>query len=219
MLSFEKKVCFHVFEALLIAAAFTALVATIIHKKGQQRPSRKQRRIHRITQEHTPARLLEPSPESHARPFEADSAEAPSSSRVIKGPAYVIDGDSLVINKTQVRLHGIDAPEINHPYGKKAKWAMVTLCKGQTISAEILAEDDHGRTVARCRLADGRDLSAELVKLGLAIDWPKFSGGEYRALEVDDARRKMWLADARQKGRMYVWKRFEARQAAQKGES
>ena len=207
MLLLEKKVCFHVFEALLIAAAFSALVATIIHKKGQQRPSRKQRHIRRIIQEHRPA------------PFEADSAEAPSSSRTIKGPAYVIDGDSLVINKTQVRLHGIDAPEINHPYGKKAKWAMVTLCKGQTISAEILAEDDHGRTVARCRLADGRDLSAELVKLGLAIDWPKFSGGEYRALEVDDARRKMWLADARQKGRMYVWKRFEARQAAQKGES
>lgn len=58
-------------------------------------------------------------------------------------------------------------------------------------------------------------LKAELmVKQGLAIDWPKFSGGAYRYLEVPDARKKMWLADARQKGRMHVWEKFEARQAA-----
>jgi hypothetical protein len=53
-----------------------------------------------------------------------------------------------------------------------------------------------------------------MVKLGLAIDWPKFSGGRYRSLEVPDARKKMWLADARQKGRMDVWERYDRRQAA-----
>ena len=131
---------------------------------------------------------------------------------IINGAAYVIDGDSLVINKTQVRLFGVDAPEMNHPFGKKAKWALVALCKGQTIRAEVTERDTHGRTVAKCFLPDGRDLSAEMVKQGLAIDWPKFSGGLYRALEVSDARKKMWLADARQKGRMHVWHQFEARQ-------
>lgn len=133
---------------------------------------------------------------------------------IIEGPAYVVDGDSLVIRKTQVRLFGVDAPEMNHPYGKKAKWALVALCKGQTIRAEVTDTDDHGRTVAKCSLPDGRDLSAEMVKQGLAIDWPKFSGGIYRALEVEDARKKMWLADARQKGRMHVWEKYEQRQAA-----
>ncbi|KQB98539.1 nuclease [Loktanella sp. 1ANDIMAR09] len=103
----------------------------------------------------------------------------------------------------------MDAPEFNHPYGKQAKWALVELCKGNRIRAEIFEEDVHGRTVARCYLPDGRDLSAEMVRVGLAIDWAKFSGGIYRDLEVPNARKKMWLADARQKGRMHVWEQFD----------
>lgn len=144
------------------------------------------------------------------KPFQAKTAKPVS--QIIKGPAYVIDGDTIKIKQTQIRLFGIDAPEMNHPYGKKAKWAMVALCKGQTVRAEITQKDTHGRTVARCFLPDGRDLSAELVKQGLAIDWPKFSGGVYRDIETPDARKKMWLADARQKGRMHVWEKFDASQ-------
>lgn len=133
---------------------------------------------------------------------------------MISGPARIVDGDTLVIKKTQIRLFGVDAPEMNHPYGKKAKWELVKLCKGQTVRAETTDQDAHGRTVAKCTLPDGRDLSAEMVKAGLAIDWPKYSGGKYRPLEVPDARKKMWLADARQKGRMHVWEQFEAKQKA-----
>lgn len=91
---------------------------------------------------------------------------------------------------------------------------MVALCKGEEISAEITATDSHGRSVAKCSLRDGRDLSAELVKQGLAIDWLKYSNGIYKELEVPDVRKKLWLADARQKGRMYVWKQFEAKRNA-----
>lgn len=136
---------------------------------------------------------------------------------VIEGAAYVTDGDTIVIKKKNIRLYGIDAPEMNHPYGKNSKWAMMKLCKGQTIRAEVTDSDDHGRIVAKCYLPDGRDLSEELVKLGLAIDWPKFSGGVYRKFEVPDARKKMWLADARQKGRMHVWEKYEAQQKARAG--
>ena len=149
---------------------------------------------------------------SAPKPFDQRTAEP--AKEVLKGAAYVVDGDTVTIRKTQVRLFGVDAPELNHPHGKNAKWALVSLCKGQTIRAEIVAKDDHGRTVAKCYLPDGKDLSAEMVKLGFAIDWPKFSGGQYRALETSDARKKMWLADARQKGRMHVWEKFEASQKA-----
>ena len=152
--------------------------------------------------------------EDRFQPFDAKSATPKPTTPTLEGAAYVVDGDTLVIQKTQIRLFGVDAPEINHPYGNKAKWALVSLCKGQTVRAEVTAEDDHGRTVAKCSLPDGRDLSAEMVKAGLAIDWPKFSGGKYRSLEVSDARKKMWLADARQKGRMHVWEQFEAKQKA-----
>lgn len=146
------------------------------------------------------------------KPFESASARPVPKPSFVQGSAYVVDGDTIVIKKTQIRLFGIDAPEMNHPYGKKAKWALHSLCKGQSVRAEIMEQDDFGRTVARCSLPDGRDLSAEMVKQGLAIDWPKFSGGRYRAFETSDARKKMWLADARQKGRMHVWEKFEARQ-------
>jgi endonuclease YncB( thermonuclease family) len=127
---------------------------------------------------------------------------------VLYGKAYVIDGDTLVIQKQELRLFGIDAPEFDHPYGKSAKSALIKLCNGHVIRAEIMDSDIHGRKVARCTLPDGRDLSAEMVKLGLAIDWRKFSGGVYRNLETEDARKKLWLADARQKGRMDVWEKY-----------
>jgi len=149
-------------------------------------------------------------------PYDASTAEKLPRSRVVKGAAYVTDGDTIVINKTQIRLFGIDAPELNHPYGQKAKWAMVKLCKGHTVCAEITEEDEYGRTVAHCTLPDGRDLSAEMVKMGLAIDWPKFSGGKYKAMEQPGVRKKLWLADARQKGRMHVWEKFEAKSARSK---
>lgn len=159
-----------------------------------------------------------PRPQRAARPpqtarFDAKTARHLHHSQVLTGAAYVTDGDTIKIKNTQVRLFGIDAPELDHPYGKNAKWALHKLCKGHSIRAEITEKDHYGRTVARCYLSDGRDLSAEMVKQGLAIDWPKFSGGTYRNLETSDARKKLFLADARQKGRMHVWRKFEARQS------
>ena len=136
--------------------------------------------------------------------------------RTLSGPAWVTDGDTLKIKGTQIRLFGIDAPEIDHPFGKKAKWALHKLCKDQTVRAEITAEDEYGRTVAQCFLPDGRDLSAEMVKLGMAIDWPKFSNGKYTEFEVEGIRKKLFLADARQKGRIHMWERYNAKKASNK---
>jgi endonuclease YncB( thermonuclease family) len=158
-----------------------------------------------------PPNKPQPNASKPAQVFDATTAHPVSQPRVLEGPAYVTDGDTITIKKTQMRLYGIDAPELNHPYGMKAKWAMVRLCKGHRIRAEITDEDEYGRTVAKCFLPDGRDLSGELVKQGLAIDWPKYSGGAYTHLEVAGIRKKLWLADARQKGRMHVWENFDAR--------
>jgi micrococcal nuclease len=120
----------------------------------------------------------------------------------LSGRCWVIDGDTIVIGNDHLRLAGIDAPELDHPYGQNAKWAMVKLCRGHIITAQILDEMSHNRLVAICTLPDGRDLAAELVKQGLAIDWPKYSGGRYRQFEHPDARKKHWRAAARQNGKM-----------------
>lgn len=120
----------------------------------------------------------------------------------LRGRAYVIDGDTIDIGGTRIRLAGIDAPEIDHPYGKQAKWTLVNLCKGQAVRAVFDEETSHGRVVATCTLPDGSDLSAEMVKAGMAIDWPKFSRGKDSGLEPPGIRRKLWRCDARQKGQM-----------------
>lgn len=68
------------------------------------------------------------------------------------------------------------------------------------MTARLKPELSYDRVVAQCLLPDGRDLAAELVRCGLALDWPEFSGGKYRHLEPAEARRKLWHAQARQHG-------------------
>lgn len=140
-----------------------------------------------------PVRTLEP--ESRDNSFET----------TISGKCYVVDGDTIRIGKVSLRLAGIDAPELEHPWGKKAKWELVHLCRGQTITAEIEQGMSYDRVVATCYLSDGTDLSAEMVRRGMALDWPKFSGGKYSHLEPEGIRKKHWKAAARQRGHMAVF--------------
>ncbi len=120
----------------------------------------------------------------------------------LTGRCWVIDGDTIDIGGKRIRLAGIDAPELDHPFGKNAKRELIKLCQGQQVRAEFDGTLSHDRSMATCYLPDGRDLSAEMVKAGLAIDWPKYSAGKYRRFETDGLRRKLWRCDARQKGRM-----------------
>jgi endonuclease YncB( thermonuclease family) len=148
---------------------------------------------------------------ARAAPFDPSSAHPVPRKTFVEGKAYVVDGDTIKIKGQQIRLFGIDAPEIDHPYGKIAKSALMKLCGGKIVRAEVMAEDDHGRTVARCRLEDSRDLSAEMVKQGLAIDWKKYSGGEYSSIEHPGVRRKkLFLADQRQRGNLKAWQDYDA---------
>ena len=125
--------------------------------------------------------------------------------QTLTGTCYVVDGDTIRIGSVSLRLAGIDAPELDHPWGQKAKWELVRLCKGQTITAKIEPGISYDRLVATCYLPDGRDLSAEMVRRGHAIDWPKFSGGKYAHLEPDGVRKKHWKAAARQRGHMDIF--------------
>lgn len=125
----------------------------------------------------------------------------------VVGKCFVIDGDTIQIGKVRLRLAGIDAPELDHPWGRKAKSQLIKLCKGCEITARVEKRMSYDRLVATCYLPDGRDLSAEMVRHGFALDWPKFSNGRYAHLETDDARRKHWKAAARQRGDMRAFKK------------
>ncbi|WP_156453397.1 thermonuclease family protein [Polycladidibacter hongkongensis] len=129
-----------------------------------------------------------------------DAASVLGSYRLVTGRAFIVDEDTLWISREKIRLFGIDALKRNHSYGIKAKWVLHSLCKDQVVSAVICHEDNYGRAVAYCFLPDGTDLSQALVQQGLAPDWQEFSKGYYRRFETPDARRKLFLADVRQKG-------------------
>ncbi|MEO1640476.1 MAG: thermonuclease family protein [Pseudomonadota bacterium] len=209
----------HTLEVLITLIIFAVgVVLAVIFREGDDVIDRRDRRgmsnPPRPPEELPPIRP-ERKPQIPVSRKTAELAKVQTSTPVIRrfsGKAYVTDGDGLRIKKEEIRLFGVDAPEFKHPHGKAAKWALFELTKGQMVSVEVVGSDDHGRTVGKCFLPDGRDLSAEMVKKGLALDWPKFSGGVYSGHEPEGVRRKLWLADARQKGRMHVWDSFKMKQ-------
>ena len=147
-----------------------------------------------------PELWIQPSPSVEAELRIQPPPENVKEHKVFRGRCWVIDGDTIVIDKVHIRLSGIDAPELDHPLGQKAKWALHALCKGQVITARTDGSVSHERAVATCHLPDGRDLSAEMVKAGFALDWSEYSGGRYRHLEPEGARKKLWRTNARQRG-------------------
>ena len=125
-----------------------------------------------------------------SRDAEARVVALPKGS-VLSGRAHVIDGDTIVVQGRSIRLAGIDAPELDRPFGRKAKWAMVEICRNQPVTVRLTGETSYDRLVGTCYLPDGRDIGAELIREGLALDWTYHSGGRYLALERPDARRKL----------------------------
>jgi endonuclease YncB( thermonuclease family) len=71
--------------------------------------------ISRSAADHPPR----PAPQVSAAIRAPQSAPA----HTLRGPAFVVDGDTITIKGQSIRLAGIDAPELDHPYGQKARWA------------------------------------------------------------------------------------------------
>lgn len=117
----------------------------------------------------------------------------------------VTDGDGLRLNGERIRLWGIDAPELDQtcerdgrPYhcGEEARDVLGGLVQGGAVSCETVEQDRYGRTVARCGV-DGRDLGGELVRLGWALDFRRYSEGAYAEQEGEAriARRGLWAGN------------------------
>lgn len=102
----------------------------------------------------------------------------------LTGPARVIDGDTLVIGQTHVRLWGIDAPEHGAPGGRDSTVALRALTAGLAVTCRAVAQhhgrDRYGRTVAVCATPETPDLACAQVAHGFARDWAVFSGGFYQ---------------------------------------
>ena len=133
------------------------------------------------------AAALALAPWLHAAPFEG----------VV---TYVTDGDSLWIRPlaggepVEVRLQGIDAPEICQPHGRLARAALAGLALHRQVTVRPRARDRYERVLARVRLGR-QDLGGWMVGQGHAwSDGWRGSRGPYarQQAQASAARLGLW---------------------------
>jgi endonuclease YncB( thermonuclease family) len=96
----------------------------------------------------------------------------------LSGHAQVVDGDTLRIGTTRIRLTGLDAVELDQTCinGKGEQWgcgfaARAFLAKaldGEAIDCTRDGRDRYGRVLAKCRAGTG-DLGDAIVRAGWAV--------------------------------------------------
>lgn len=114
-------------------------------------------------------------------------ASSPPSSRppsaTPSGLANVLDGDTLEIGSTRIRLYGIDAPESDqtcqrggkvYGCGRDAAFALADLVKNNTVTCTQKDTDRYGRTVAVCRVGN-TDVNGWMVAQGHALAYRAYS--------------------------------------------
>jgi endonuclease YncB( thermonuclease family) len=101
----------------------------------------------------------------------------------------VTDGDSLWIEPpapaapVELRLEGIDAPEICQAWGPEARQALAELVLGQQVSVKTSGRDTHGRTLGTVFLGT-QNINKTLVQEGHAWSMRyKYDRGPYVADE------------------------------------
>jgi endonuclease YncB( thermonuclease family) len=129
----------------------------------------------------------------------------------ISGRARVVDGDSLIIGTSRIRLFGIDAPEgrqdcrdaqdNNYRCGETSKRALSAQIGGRAVNCTPVGTS-HDRSVAVCTV-EGRDLSEAMVRGGHAVELRQHSRGRFSAAEREarDARRGLWAGTFERPGR------------------
>jgi endonuclease YncB( thermonuclease family) len=125
---------------------------------------------------------------------------APVAAQSLSGRADVMDGDTLAIQgePTRIRLYGIDAPEgkqtcddapgRTYLCGSRSADALASIIgRNGRVTCREEDRDRYGRVVAVC-LSNGRDINAEMIRQGWAVEYKQYSDGRYTD-EEDEARR------------------------------
>ena len=92
---------------------------------------------------------------------------------------YAIDGDTIELDGTRIRINGIDAPEYGQKCGawdcgKSAADKMSALLRAGTLRCVIHGQDGYGRSIATCE-AGGKDIGEAMVLSGNAWAFEKYS--------------------------------------------
>ncbi|WP_439395184.1 thermonuclease family protein [Bradyrhizobium sp. PMVTL-01] len=103
--------------------------------------------------------------------FQDRNTNAPKTT--ISGPARVVDGDTVAVAGTTVRLKGVDAAELGTARGENARRAMVALVTG-TLTCRLTGEKTYGREVGYCTTAEGTDINRAIIAQGAALACPRY---------------------------------------------
>ena len=115
----------------------------------------------------------------------------------VAGSASTIDGDSLKVRGTEIRLLGIDAPERDQPCtwngadwacGAEAANALRNRLRGKLVTCSGSERDVHDRLLAVCRVGQ-EDINRWLVRQGWAVSYGRYIADETAAKR---ARRGIW---------------------------
>lgn len=104
---------------------------------------------------------------------------------------HIADGDTITVlndgnRQIKIRINGIDCPEKAQAYGNRAKEFTKDLVAGQMVTIQAYDQDRYGRTIGDVVLEDGRKLSQELIRAGMAWWYFKYSEDrELGQLELD----------------------------------
>lgn len=91
----------------------------------------------------------------------------------------ISDGDTIKLlhkRKTlKIRLFGIDCPERNQAFGKKAKTFTATNTFEKHVSIIVHGKDRYGRILGEVLLPNGKNLNEELLENGYAWHYSRYS--------------------------------------------
>lgn len=102
---------------------------------------------------------------------------APASAQTLRGPAVAIDGRTLEMTGTPIRLAHIDAPEIGQSCtkggeawacGAAAKDSLSQIVEADPITCTLIGSDPQGLALGRCETRIF-DVGREIIRRGLAI--------------------------------------------------
>jgi endonuclease YncB( thermonuclease family) len=120
----------------------------------------------------------------------------------------VTDGDTLEVSglRRNVRILGIDAPELAQSSGLASRDAIEARIQGKAVRLNTLGRDTYGRWLAQVFLQDGTDVGLEQVRDGWA--WVYSSG--LRALPKKQRKAYREAESLARKEKRGLWKESPA---------
>jgi endonuclease YncB( thermonuclease family) len=120
----------------------------------------------------------------------------------IIGSAFVIDGDTLSISGTRIRLIDIDAPELDQmcvdargrdwACGREASAQLRSHLRGRDLTCQPKSKDQYERVLATCTLPDGSNINAWMVQEGWAVTYSYADTYVRQQADAKSARRGLW---------------------------